>query len=65
MSITSEEVNFLIYRYLQESGFSHSAFVFAYESLVTKSEVSAADRQDLSTLVRRHLSPPKATSPTC
>ena len=43
MSVTSDEVNFLIYRYLQESGFSHSAFTFAYESLVTKSAVTAGD----------------------
>lgn len=39
MSITSDEVNFLVYRYLQESGFSHSAFTFAYESQVVKSTV--------------------------
>tara|TARA_A100001035_G_C27640645_1_gene434428 strand:- start:217 stop:495 length:279 start_codon:yes stop_codon:yes gene_type:complete len=37
MSITSDEINYLIFRYLQENGFSHSAFTFAYESLVTKS----------------------------
>ena len=37
MSITSDEVNFLVYRYLQESGFVHSSFTFAYESLLTKS----------------------------
>eukprot|EP01036_Dinobryon_divergens_P023997 gene23997-32402_t len=40
MSITSDEVNFLVYRYLQENGFSHSAFTFAYESLVVKSSVA-------------------------
>jgi transducin (beta)-like 1 len=34
LSVTAEEVNFLVYRYLQESGFSHSAFSFAHESLV-------------------------------
>eukprot|EP01119_Soliformovum_irregulare_P005179 TRINITY_DN1665_c0_g4_i2.p1 TRINITY_DN1665_c0_g4~~TRINITY_DN1665_c0_g4_i2.p1 ORF type:complete len:474 (-),score=80.30 TRINITY_DN1665_c0_g4_i2:65-1486(-) len=32
MSITSDEVNYLIYRYLQESGFQHSAFAFGTES---------------------------------
>ncbi|GMI11086.1 hypothetical protein TrRE_jg5943, partial [Triparma retinervis] len=32
-----DEVNFLVYRYLQESGFVHSSFTFAYESLLTKS----------------------------
>eukprot|EP00519_Triparma_laevis_P012927 CAMPEP_0182504702 /NCGR_PEP_ID=MMETSP1321-20130603/17714_1 /TAXON_ID=91990 /ORGANISM="Bolidomonas sp., Strain RCC1657" /LENGTH=145 /DNA_ID=CAMNT_0024710103 /DNA_START=151 /DNA_END=584 /DNA_ORIENTATION=- len=37
ITITSDEVNFLVYRYLQESGFVHSSFTFAYESLLTKS----------------------------
>lgn len=43
MSITSDELNFLVYRYLQESGFVHSAFVFAYESLVGRSELATVD----------------------
>ena len=43
MSITSEEVNLLVYRYLQESGFTHSAFTFAYESLLAKSSVAHTD----------------------
>ena len=43
MSISSDEVNYLIYRYLQENGFSHSAFTFAYESLVVKSTVAYTD----------------------
>jgi len=33
----------LIYRYLSESGFSHSAFTFAHESLVARSVVSDAE----------------------
>eukprot|EP00948_MAST-09A_sp_MAST-9A-sp1_P000852 g852.t1 len=40
MSLSSDELNLLVYRYLQESGFVHSAFTFAYESLVAKSSVS-------------------------
>jgi len=32
LSITSEELNYLVYRYLQECGFVHSAFSFAHES---------------------------------
>ena len=36
MSITSSEVNYLIYRYLTESGYDHSAFTFFYESGVDK-----------------------------
>ncbi|CAM9194295.1 unnamed protein product, partial [Sphacelaria rigidula] len=41
-AISSEEVNFLVFRYLQESGFAHSAFTFAYESQITKSSVAEA-----------------------
>jgi len=43
MVLTAEEVNFLVYRYLQESGHLHSAFTFAYESLVTKSSLAETD----------------------
>ena len=67
MSISSDEINFLIYRYLQENGlsqifqylkhepyklyfvlslivgFTHTAFSFAYESLVCKSSVSETE----------------------
>ncbi|OHT09239.1 transducin [Tritrichomonas foetus] len=37
MSITADEVNFLIRRYLQESGFQHTAFMFSSESMVDDS----------------------------
>jgi transducin (beta)-like 1 len=43
MALSSDELNYLIYRYLQESGFSHSAFAFACESLVAKASVSGGD----------------------
>ncbi|QDZ24539.1 WD40 repeat domain-containing protein [Chloropicon primus] len=43
MSITSDEVNYLVFRYLQESGFQHAAFTFGYESLVHKSEINGND----------------------
>lgn len=42
MSITSDEVNFLIYRYLQESGFQYSAYVFGLESHVSQSNINGA-----------------------
>ncbi|AES94614.2 WD40 repeat-containing protein HOS15 [Medicago truncatula] len=35
-SITSVELNYLVFRYLQESGFSHSAFVFGNEGGINK-----------------------------
>ncbi|CAO3646970.1 unnamed protein product [Cunninghamella blakesleeana] len=37
MTLTSEEVNAIVFRYLQESGFRHSSFAFQYESQVDKS----------------------------
>jgi hypothetical protein len=43
MSISSDEVNVLVYRYLQESGLSHSAFAFAHESLVARSVAAEAE----------------------
>lgn len=43
MSITSDEVNYLVFRYLQESGFQHAAFTFGYESLVHKSDINGND----------------------
>ena len=36
------KVNFLVYRYLQESGFTHSAFVFGAESLIAQSNINGA-----------------------
>uniref|UniRef100_A0A383WGZ9 LisH domain-containing protein n=1 Tax=Tetradesmus obliquus TaxID=3088 RepID=A0A383WGZ9_TETOB len=37
--LSSTEVNYLIYRYLQESGFHHSAFTFAHESQVHRCDI--------------------------
>uniref|UniRef100_S4RTC4 TBL1X/Y related 1b n=1 Tax=Petromyzon marinus TaxID=7757 RepID=S4RTC4_PETMA len=42
MSLSSDEVNFLVYRYLQESGFSHSAFSFGMESRVSRASINGA-----------------------
>ncbi|XP_021635323.1 WD40 repeat-containing protein HOS15 isoform X3 [Hevea brasiliensis] len=35
-SITSAELNYLVFRYLQESGFTHSAFALGYEAGINK-----------------------------
>ncbi|KAA8494293.1 F-box-like/WD repeat-containing protein TBL1XR1 [Porphyridium purpureum] len=40
--ITSEEVNYLIFRYLQESGYTHSAFAFGHESHVYRSNIDGS-----------------------
>lgn len=47
MVVTAEEVNVLVYRYLQESGCMHSAFTFACESLVTKSTVAITHAESI------------------
>ncbi|KAG8466521.1 hypothetical protein KFE25_007900 [Diacronema lutheri] len=40
--VTSDEINYLIYRYLQESGFQHTAFTFGMEANIAKSNVNTA-----------------------
>ncbi|GAM22975.1 hypothetical protein SAMD00019534_061500, partial [Acytostelium subglobosum LB1] len=40
MSITSDEVNLLVYKYLQESGYNHAAFAFFNESNVARSSIA-------------------------
>ena len=42
MSYSTDELNFLVYRYLQESGFCHSAFVFGQESHISQSNINGA-----------------------
>ncbi|XAR61937.1 hypothetical protein NMG60_11016493 [Bertholletia excelsa] len=39
VSITSEELNYLVFRYLHESGFTHSAFALGYEAGINKSKI--------------------------
>ncbi|XP_062158453.1 WD40 repeat-containing protein HOS15-like [Alnus glutinosa] len=39
ISITSAELNYLVFRYLHESGFTHSAFAFGYEAGINKSSI--------------------------
>ncbi|KAI8985989.1 WD40-repeat-containing domain protein [Pilobolus umbonatus] len=45
MVLTSEEVNFVVYKYLQESGFRHTSFAFQYESQIEKSSFCDAQIQ--------------------
>ncbi|XP_060199377.1 WD40 repeat-containing protein HOS15-like isoform X3 [Lycium barbarum] len=39
ISITSSELNYLVFRYLQESGFTHAAFALGYEAGINKSTI--------------------------
>ncbi|KAL6729820.1 hypothetical protein Aduo_000839 [Ancylostoma duodenale] len=43
MSFTSNELNYLIWRYLRESGFEHTAFVFGHESELNDSSITSSD----------------------
>ncbi|KAJ1922260.1 hypothetical protein H4219_000122 [Mycoemilia scoparia] len=38
MPLTSSDVNYLVYRYLKESGFLHSSYIFQYESQIHKNK---------------------------
>ncbi|KAJ1874474.1 hypothetical protein LPJ55_001473 [Coemansia sp. RSA 990] len=38
MVLKSDDVNYLIYRYLKESGFLHSSYIFQFESQICKSD---------------------------
>ncbi|EXC04821.1 F-box-like/WD repeat-containing protein [Morus notabilis] len=40
ISITSDELNYIVFRYLHESGFTHSAFAFGYEAGINKSTIN-------------------------
>jgi transducin (beta)-like 1 len=42
MSFSTDEVNFLVYRYLLESGFSHAAYVFGLETHISRSTIDGA-----------------------
>eukprot|EP01136_Pigoraptor_vietnamica_P023709 Opistho-1_new@76103 len=43
MSVTSDEVNYLVYRYLLESGFVHAAYTFGNESHISRSNINGAE----------------------
>lgn len=52
MAITNDEINYLVYRYLVESGYEHSAFAFYSESALHKRSLSkfTLNNNDNSTL---------------
>ncbi|KAD4585694.1 hypothetical protein E3N88_23295 [Mikania micrantha] len=39
INMNSHELNYLVYRYLHESGFTHTAFTFGYEAALSKSTI--------------------------
>lgn len=55
MSFNSDEVNFLVYRYLEESGFHHTAYMFGYESSVLNAGIDGTlvPRGALMSLVQK------------
>ncbi|GAX21127.1 transducin (beta)-like 1 [Fistulifera solaris] len=44
MTVSSDEVNYLVFRYLQECGFVHSAFSFAHESMLGRTGLRSIDK---------------------
>lgn len=54
-NITGSEINFLIHRYLQESGCQHSAFIFKHESRLEKEQFPTANLppQALITILKK------------
>ncbi|PAA81557.1 hypothetical protein BOX15_Mlig009109g2 [Macrostomum lignano] len=42
MSFSSDEVNFLVFRYLQESGYLHSAYLFGVESHISSTNINGS-----------------------
>ena len=42
MSVSMDEINFLVWRYMQENGFPHAAFVFETESLADTTNITTA-----------------------
>ncbi|KAI4387243.1 hypothetical protein MLD38_005088 [Melastoma candidum] len=56
-SITSAQLNYLVFRYLQESGFVHSAFALGYEAGINKCTIDGnmVPPSALVTLVQRGL----------
>jgi hypothetical protein len=68
MSVTSDDVNLLVYRYLVESGFVHTAFSFAAESALAKTSVAASDVPQVRSAAARGLfasSRPHAAAHLC
>jgi transducin (beta)-like 1 len=55
MSVTSDEINYLVYRYLAESGFQHSSFCFQYESLVHLQDKNTVNNGQLINLIQKGL----------
>ena len=54
-TFNSDEVNFLIYRYMLENGFQHTAFTFGAESNVTNTTIdgSAVPRGALISIIQK------------
>ncbi|KAI3799001.1 hypothetical protein L1987_34289 [Smallanthus sonchifolius] len=57
-TITSRELNYIVFRYLQESGFQHTAFNLGYEAAIDKEtsiDVNSVPPGALITLVQKGL----------
>ena len=41
MTVTADEINYLVHRYLEESGCPHTAFIFKSESVLGQANIQA------------------------
>ena len=54
MTVTADEINFLVRRYLQEAGFPHTAYVFANECLLDRANIQVTlPPQALVTILKK------------
>ncbi len=42
-ALTTEELNYLIFRYLEEAGFKHSSFTFSHEAQLSNTKIDHED----------------------
>ncbi|OHS94834.1 transducin [Tritrichomonas foetus] len=55
MTVTADEINYLVRRHLQEMGYVHTAYVFSNEALVDRAKLNVADLppQALVTILKK------------
>ncbi|KAJ2159377.1 hypothetical protein GGF46_003080 [Coemansia sp. RSA 552] len=52
MVLRSDDVNYLVYRYLRESGFMHSSYIFQFESQIHKTDDGDLPNVEPGSLIR-------------
>lgn len=55
MTLKSDDINYLIYRYLKESGFLHSSYIFQFESQIFKKDLPNVSTGSLIRVLQKGL----------